>query len=94
MSITVELRRVPEGEREPRAVAQLRVLEDGGYELTDPEGYVDPELLQAPLIAPGGRRVTLQDDPQTWARNLGRLLRTGYLVPVVVQDDREGGERG
>lgn len=34
----------------------------------------------------GFRRVGFEDDPATWARHLHTILRTGYVVPVIVAD--------
>lgn len=82
----VKLWRVPEGGTEYETVAVLTVRGDG-YELDDPFGLVPTDL--AVLVEDGEqglRRVGLDEDPQIWARNLHTLLRTGYLVPVVVED--------
>ena len=43
------------------------------------------------VLVPSGaevRRVRFVDDRETWARHLGSVLRTGYLVPVTVRDSR------
>lgn len=95
-SIRVELRSVPDGGSEYTAVADLVVHEDGQYELNDPEGHL---LLEIPVPVPsednGLRRVFFAEEPQLWARNLHRALRTGYLVPVVQEltDPRSGDAR-
>jgi hypothetical protein len=85
--ITVELQQVPEGEQDYQTVATLSVAADGGYQLDDP-GDLFPTSLHVVVPDVGGlRQVRFEEDPQTWARNLGNLLRGGYLVPVVTRDD-------
>lgn len=86
--ITVELQQIPEGEQEYRPAATLSVAEDGSYQLDDPEGLFPTRLHVVIPDAEGGlRQVRFEEDPQTWARHLGSLLRGGYLVPVVTRDD-------
>ncbi len=85
--IEVELQRVPEEGREYEVAATLRVDDAGDVELHDPEGLM-PTALHVLVAEPGGlRKVTFEEDPATWARNLDSLLRTGYLVPVITHDD-------
>lgn len=85
-SVRVELRSVPEGESEYAVVADLVVHEDGQYELNDPEQRLSLEIpVPVPTEDGGLRSVTFAGDPQLWARNLHRTLRTGYLVPVVTE---------
>ena len=85
--ITVELRQIPDGEREYRAVATLSVADDGTYQIEDP-GQVFPTQLHVvvPDGAGGLQEVRFEEDPETWARNLDSLLRGGYTVPVVTSD--------
>jgi hypothetical protein len=86
--IRVELRRVPQGGRHFVTIGTLEVADDGTYELDDPGGVFPLELLS--LVADGDgqpRQVSFQDDPATWARNLSGHLRTGYLVPVITDED-------
>jgi hypothetical protein len=86
--ITVELRRVPEGGHEYEMAASLSVAGDGTYELDDPENLVPIRLhVLVPRDVGLPRRVDFDEDPETWARNLSSLLRTGYLVPVITHDD-------
>ena len=86
MLVEVELQRVPEGERGYQTAATLAVYDDQTYKLDDPEGLFP---LDVPVPVSAGhsgtqlRRLMFDEDPETWARNLGRLLRTGYLVPVI-----------
>ena len=49
--ITVELRQIPEGEREHRAVAALTVADDGTYHLEDPAGVFPTQLH---VVVPDG----------------------------------------
>ena len=86
MLVEVELHRVPEGERDYQPAARLAVFDDQTYKLDDPEGLFP---LDTPVPVSTGeaghqlRRLMFTEDPETWARNLDRLLRTGYLVPVI-----------
>ncbi len=88
--INVELQRVPDGEQEYRTVASLTVADNGTYQLKDPD-QLFPISLHVLVVDEVGklRRVTFEEDPQTWARHLHTLLRGGYLVPVVTHDDGE-----
>lgn len=91
MTVKVELHQVPEGGSEYQAVAWMTAAGDS-WEVTDPEGLFPTELHV--LVAGKGdqlRKVRLEDDPETWARNLDSVLRTGYLVPVVTHDDSGNG---
>lgn len=88
MTLRVELRTAAHGSLEYTAAATVTVGPDGSVELHDPEGLVPTDLHVLAADEDGRiRKVRLEDDPATWARNLGSLLRTGYLVPVIVQDD-------
>ena len=62
----------------------------GTYTVDDPRGYLPietPALLPRPDGQRGLDRVELADDAATWARQAHTILRTGYLVPVIVHDD-------
>ncbi|WP_248580039.1 hypothetical protein [Nocardioides sp. InS609-2] len=88
--IAVQLYEAPEGRGDYYPVASLIVLNDGTYRVDDPEGKLLTELHV--LIPLGGgqsgfRRVSLAEDPATWARHLGSIYRTGYWVPVTIRDD-------
>lgn len=88
--ITVEMR-VPGSQPGEgyRTAASLTVFDDGTHQLDDPERLV-PVDLQVLVATPGEtstRRVAFEEDPATWARHLDTVLRTGYLVPVVVLDE-------
>lgn len=86
--LTVELKRVPEGHSDYVTVARLEVDDQGTYRLTDPEEFFPLELaVLLPPVEDGDppRKITLDEDPATWARNLHTILRTGYLVPVVTE---------
>jgi len=86
--IRVELRRVPQGARDFVTIGTLEVADDGTYELDDPGGVFPLELLSVVADVDGHlRQVSFQDDPATWARNLSGHLRTGYLVPVITDED-------
>lgn len=93
MAVEVELRSVPEGKETYEAVARLVVNDDGSHEVWDP-GSVVPALMDLPVLVPlengerGVSRIAFRDDPAEWARRLDTVLRTGYLVPVVVRDDQ------
>lgn len=85
--VKVELRRVPEGGTAYETVAALTVDGEGRCVLDDPQGLVPTDLhVLVPDEEHGLRPVRFEDDPETWARNLHRVLRTGYLVPVLVDD--------
>ncbi|KUG59221.1 hypothetical protein AVL62_05920 [Serinicoccus chungangensis] len=62
---------------------------DGHYVLDDPQGLVPTDLhvLVPDEVAGGLRPVAVTEDPETWARNLHTVLRTGYLVPVLLDAD-------
>lgn len=87
--IEVHLKRVPEGSSEYATVATIAVDDRGSVTTHDPERLIPfgmPVLVaskEGPL-----EQVDFDDDPSTWARHLGTILRTGYLVPEVVRDDR------
>jgi hypothetical protein len=85
--ITVELRTVPEGANDYKTVATLSVADDGTVTTNDPDGYL-PLDLKVMVVDDAGAitQVGIDDDPATYARNLGSLLRTGYIVPVVHDD--------
>lgn len=83
-TVTVEMKRVPEGENTYRVVATLTVAPDQTYTLDDPDERF-PFYLAVPItVGPGAiEQVWFGDDPARWAKNLPSLLRTGYLVPEV-----------
>jgi|SRR5690625_2350226 len=85
--IEVELRAVPQGEKEYVPVARLTVADDGQLTTWDPEGLI-PTDVPVLVATPGGglRRVSVEEDPATYARHMDTILRTGYLVPVVTAD--------
>lgn len=86
--ITVELRTVPEGANDYETVATLNVADDGTVTTNDPDGYL-PLDIKVMVVDDAGAisQVGIEDDAATYARNLGSVLRTGYVVPVVVHDD-------
>lgn len=86
--IEIELQQVPEGGHDYAAVARLAINDDGTNDTWDPQELIpfDMHVLVTDPTA-GLRRVTFEDDPATWARNLHSVLRTGYLVPVITRDD-------
>lgn len=93
--IEVELRAVPQGKDDYEAIARLVVRDDGTHEEWDPQEVIPYDLhVLAPDEEAGARKVTFEEDPATWARHLKTILRTGYLVPVVVRDDAEPLEPG
>lgn len=82
--ITVELRVPIKGSTAYETGATLHVDDDGRWTVTGDAGLIDPNLRV--LDPDRGEFLTLEQDPARWARNLGTALRTGYLVPVVVDD--------
>lgn len=85
--ITLELQSVPEGRSEYETVATMTVADDGTYRLADPEGLF-PVDLHVLVVSDGElKQVRIEDDAAVWARNLGSVLRSGNLVPVVTHDD-------
>ncbi len=88
--IVVEFYEAPDGRGDYYPVASLIVLDDGTFRVDDPRGKLLTDLpVLLPLIGggPGFRRVTLTEDPATWARNLDTIYRAGYWVPVIIRDD-------
>jgi hypothetical protein len=84
--VQLEERTVETGAR--NVVAALVVDGDGTPRFEGDERAF-PIYLQV-LVAGDGeqvRRVSFEEDPATWARNLDSVLRTGYLVPVITHDD-------
>lgn len=86
MTVKVELRRVPEGASDYVCAATMTV-QGTQWKLDDPDGFFPTQLPVLLAGDHGMRTVQLADEPATWARNLDSILRTGYLVPVVVFDD-------
>lgn len=87
--IEVELKEAPAGPGEYRAVARLTVNDDGTYQLDDPERKLltpIPVLVDDQDAEDGVRQVFFEDDPATWARNVGVLYRSGIWVAEVVTD--------
>jgi hypothetical protein len=86
--VAVELRRVPEGARDYVTVARMEIVDGGTYRLDDPDQYfpLDLPVRVRDDVTGEVRRVQLDEDPETWARNLHTVLRTGYLAPVVVEE--------
>lgn len=84
--ITVELRRpatTPEGDP---VLAGRIVVSDSGTVSADPDveqllRLSFPYRVEGELVT-----MTVERDPVTWARNLHKALRTGYLVPVVLEE--------
>lgn len=83
--IVVELQAVPEGASEYQKVAELVVAEDGTHTLDDPQNLFPLEVPVPVFDAGRPLQVHFADEPHTWARHLPNLLRTGYLVPKVVE---------
>ena len=82
--IEVQLHRPSKTELGHEPVATLRVEDDNTWTMSGQRQlfFTDMTVLEAST----GRRISFEDDPQGWARNLHTALRTGYLVPVVVED--------
>ncbi|MCL2470370.1 MAG: hypothetical protein FWF25_01315 [Propionibacteriaceae bacterium] len=80
--------------------ATLTLCDDGHLEVDDPEHIVysaHPHiegLLETSMLVKDEtgavKRLTYADDPAYWLRNLRRMLRTGYLIPVTVVDTGQG----
>lgn len=86
--IKVELRAVPEGHGDYEAIATVEVRDGERPFVWDPQDVVPLDLhALIPTADRGFAKVTFEHDPATWLRNLRSILRTGYLVPVVVHDD-------
>lgn len=88
--IQVELQSVPEGKEAYEAVARLTVNGDGTHQSWDPDGVIPWGVHALRWSAETGRgleRVFFEVEPIEWARRLNTILRTGYLVSVVVRDD-------
>jgi hypothetical protein len=83
--IRVELRTLPQGTGGFEPVAALQVAEDGTWRLDDPDG-VFPLDQAVPIVDEAGRlhRVSFREDPARWARNLGNLVTSGHLIPVMI----------
>lgn len=95
--IEVELRGKPEGSRDYQTLARVSVREDGTSEVWDPEGIVPfdlPALEAGPPGQHGPTRIYFAERPADWARGLGTILRTGYMVPVITRDDEDGTSPG
>lgn len=88
--IAVELMQAPFPRGQYLPVALLVVDDDGEVFLDDPEQLI-PTQLHALGSCPAGslRRIEFAEDPEEWARHLDSILRTGYLVPLVLRDSRE-----
>lgn len=86
--LKLQLRAVPEGADEYATVASMLVDENGVVARDDPDHRI-PDDMPVLVFSEGEppRRVTLDEDPIAWVTNLHRLLRTGYLVPVVEDCD-------
>lgn len=85
--IELEILAVPEGQSEHTKMAGLVVSDDGTYQVEDPHGYLPVDLPVLVKTESGLGHVYLDDDPKVWARRLKTVLRTGYIVPVIVRDD-------
>lgn len=88
--IEAELHTVPEGGQEYVPVARVRVEDDGTSQVWDPESLFPFSLhvlVPGELGSSSPRKVTFEEDPQLWVRQLSTVLRTGYLVPVITHDD-------
>lgn len=92
--VTLQLQLVPQGGDRYETGATLTVDDQGGHVLDDPQGLMPLDLPVLVKGQAGLRRVAFAEDPQTWVRNVHTVLRTGYLVPVVVEDDQETGAAG
>lgn len=86
--IEAELHTVPAGGQEYVPVARVRVEDDGTSQVWDPDELL-PLTTHALVADEAGRprRVTFEEEPQLWVRQLSTILRTGYLVPVITHDD-------
>lgn len=90
--IEVELQTSPEGGQEYRAIARLTVHDDGTHEAWDPQGVIPWDihaLRSRGEPGEGPEKIYFEEQPREWARLLGTILRTGYLVPVIVREGQE-----
>lgn len=88
--VVVEIKAVPEGAREHEVVARLTVNDDGSYEAWDRGRWIPwdlPALRPREKAGNGPEGVPFRSEPMEWARRLGTIYRTGYIVPVIVHDD-------
>jgi hypothetical protein len=85
--IEIELRTPIDATTEYRPAARLRVEDDGTYTMSG-----ETNLFITDVGIPDRRtvsgRLTFEDDPEEWARNLHKELRTPYLVSVVIVDSK------
>jgi hypothetical protein len=80
--IAVDLR-IPTDGREYATAATVEVR-DGRAEFTGRRELFDTSLTA--FDAGAGGRVSFDEDPERWARNLDTVYRTGQLVPVITAD--------
>lgn len=95
--IEAELRSVPAGGQNYVSVARICVEDDGTSQIWDPDQLLPLDvhaLLPSRPGNPGHLQVAFADEPQLWVRRSGTILRTGCLVPVVLQDDEGDMPRG
>lgn len=88
--IEAEFQKSPEGAHEYRATARLVVRDDGSHQAWDPDGVIPWGIHALRSSAESGRgleQVFFESEPVEWVRRLNTILRTGYLVPVIVRDD-------
>ncbi len=84
--IVVELKR-PRADGVGYRVAAVLVVDGSAYELRGEQlDLVDVPVLIADQAEGTYRQVHLAEEPETWARNAERALRTGYLVPVIHEE--------
>lgn len=83
---------MPEGGTDYETVAALTVDGRGRYVLDDPQELMPTDLhVLVPDADRGLRPVRFEEDPETRARNLHTVLRTGYLVPARARRRRRAG---
>ena len=86
--LTVEIQEP--GETAYQVFASISLHDDGRVELWDPTGFAE-QIMEDPILwrfEDGKvRRLFFQDNPRIWLRHLGRMLRGGASVPVIVRDD-------
>lgn len=83
--VVVEVRRASlPNLQERRTVATLHVHRDGTWRVDGDASQVPADLK---VVDPEGvRAIVLADDPASWARNLHRALRSGYVSAHTILD--------
>ena len=83
--VVVEVRRASlPNLQERRTVATLHVHRDGTWRVDGDKAQVPADLRV--VVPDESRAIVLADDPASWARNLHRALRSGYVSAHTILD--------